>query len=75
MRLFKTTLVIWSDYDPSTVEIEDLARDATSGDAYCSRQVAEEIEDVKADPDWDGTEFFDGELDEDDEDEIAEAGR
>jgi len=37
-RLYKTVITIFTDYDPANVEIEDLAREATSGDAYCSGQ-------------------------------------
>ena len=32
-RLWKTVVSIWTDYDPTHVELEDLAREATSGDA------------------------------------------
>ena len=59
MKLFKTTIVIWSHFDPFlTGELEDLARDATSGNSYCSKQESKLIEEPKKDPDWDGTEFF-----------------
>jgi hypothetical protein len=59
MRLFKTTIVIWSEYNPSgTVELEDLAREARSGDAYCSKQKTVSVDNVTKDSDWDGTEFF-----------------
>jgi hypothetical protein len=58
MKLWKTTIVIWSDYDPQQVELADIARDAQEGDAYCSKQTADFIEDVEKDPEWDGTEFF-----------------
>lgn len=68
-KLYKTTIVIWSEEDPSHLELEDLARDATSGDSYCSKQELARV-DPLSDPDWDGTEFF-GEYpdDEDDDDE------
>lgn len=58
--LYKTTIVIWSDYDPSLeqVELADLARDAVNGDAYCSKQETIAVANRGADPDWDGTEFF-----------------
>lgn len=56
--LFKTTIVIWTDYDPINAEIEDLARDATTGDSYCSKQHVEHVANPAADPDWDGTTFF-----------------
>jgi hypothetical protein len=35
--LHKSTIVIWTDYDPSDSEISALAREAENGDAYCSR--------------------------------------
>lgn len=56
--LFKTTIVIWSDYDPRETELEELARDATSGGSYCSVQRADYVLDPTGDPDWDDTEFF-----------------
>jgi hypothetical protein len=59
MKLYKTIVVIWSDYDPTDeVELEDLARDATNGDAYCSKQHTVLVEKPEKDPDWDRTEFF-----------------
>ena len=75
-KLFKTTIVIWSEYNTEDVELTDLAREATEGDSYCSKQECEQIEDPETDDEWDGTEFFnsddedtDEEDDEDDEDE------
>lgn len=47
--LFKTTIVIWSTYDGASVELEDLAREATVGDAYCSLQRSELVADPGAD--------------------------
>ncbi len=69
--LYKTTIVIWSDFDPTgRLELADLARDATSGDSYCSKQECVSVSKPEDDPDWDGTEFFGAGLDEDeDEDE------
>lgn len=58
LKLFKTTIVIWSEFNSDNVELEDLARDATSGESYCSKQNCEYVEDVQKDPDWDDTEFF-----------------
>jgi hypothetical protein len=60
--LYKTTITIWSEFDPSQVELEDLAREAMRGAAYCSRQNVSHIENPSADPDWDGTEFFEDDL-------------
>lgn len=56
-KLFKTTIIVWSEYSGTSVELEDLARDATNGDAYCSKQTSEEVNPL-LDEDWDGTEFF-----------------
>lgn len=53
--LYKTTIVIWSEYDPQDVELEDLARDATSGEAFCDKQKTVFITDQGKFPD---TEFF-----------------
>jgi hypothetical protein len=64
-RLYKTTIVIWSEFDGDDldVELDDLARDAMTGESYCSKQTSELIEDPTKDPDWDGTEFFDAKED------------
>lgn len=56
--LYKTTVVIWSPFDGSGVELEALAREATSGEAYCSRCHSELVENPPCDPAWDGTDFF-----------------
>lgn len=58
--LYKTTIVIWSDYDPeaSNVDIDVLAREAVSGDAYSSSAHSTLVEKPDEDPDWDGNEFF-----------------
>lgn len=66
--MYKTTIVIWTDYDPSEVELADLAREATHGDAYCSLQRTEAVADPLTDPNPPSAEFFRlGEDDEDDE--------
>ena len=51
--LYKTTIVIWSEYDGSEVELEDLARAATEGDAYCSDYYTEYVKDPTKDKNWD----------------------
>lgn len=44
-KLYKTTIVIISDYDPTyAVEIDDLARDAISGESYCTEQTTEAVD-------------------------------
>lgn len=59
VKLYKTTIVIWSERNPATMEIDELASAAVGGDAYCSKQEIETVEAPEKDPDWDGTEFFD----------------
>ncbi len=44
-KLYKTTIVIISDYDPTyLMEIDELARDAVSGESYCTEQSTEEVD-------------------------------
>lgn len=54
--LWKTTLEIWSDFDPTDVEIDTLAHEAMRGDAYCNRTHHERV------IPFDGTEVPDGVL-------------
>lgn len=72
-KLFKTTIVIWSEYDPNSneMEIDDLAREAMQGDAYCSSQKTECV-DPRTDYDWDGTDFFGPENEDEDEESETE---
>ena len=56
--LFKTTIVIWSEFDGASVELNALAREAETGMAYCSRYRSTLVQDPPADEAWDGTEFF-----------------
>lgn len=57
--LHKTTIVIWSEDPGDQLELEHLAREATSGEAFCSRYRSELIERPERDRDWEPTEFFD----------------
>lgn len=59
--LYKTTAVIWSEFDPQSLELYELGREATDGEAYCSRMVAVLVNDPSTDPDWDGNNSFFGE--------------
>ena len=69
MKLYKTTIVIWSEDDPTNLmEIDALAQDAMNGESYCSKQETVRVEDPISDPDWDGTEFFNTLYKEDDDD-------
>lgn len=58
MKLWKTTLVIWSDSDPRGMEASHLVREGEVGDAYISRSLHVFVDPAEGDPDWDGTEFF-----------------
>jgi hypothetical protein len=60
--LYKTTIVIWSEYPGDSVELSDLAHNAEQEDAYCSKMESKAVDSPKLDPDWDGTEFFDIDL-------------
>ena len=50
MRLYKTTIEILSDYDPSETELSDLARDAECGDSYCLGQTTVQVDSTTLDP-------------------------
>jgi len=67
--LWKSTIVIWSNFDPSETDIEDLAREALAGDVHCSQHKVEFVDDLDSDPDWDGESEFlvnlDSEVEED----------
>lgn len=56
--LYKTTMVIWSDYDPGCMEINAIAQEAVDGDMYCSVQKTEFIKDPTKDKQFDDCEFF-----------------
>lgn len=58
--LWKSTIVIWSTSDPSETDVEDLAREALAGDAHCSTNKVEFIDDLESDSDWDGSDFLNG---------------
>lgn len=53
--LYKTTVVIWTEFEPSGLEIDDLAREAIVGEAFCSEQSVVYVQDESQFPD---TEFF-----------------
>lgn len=75
--LYKTTIVIWTAFDPESGDcdirmyddgIERLARAACEGEAYCSKLKIQAVLKPEKDPDWDGTDFF---KEEEEEDECA----
>ena len=62
-NLWKTTIVIWSDFDPQEVEIDSLAREAVQGESYCSTRHDALIAEPEKDDDWEDTEFFESGFD------------
>lgn len=56
--LYKTIVVIWSEFPGDSVELEHLACEATSGEAYCSCYRSERVVTPQNDLAWDGTDFF-----------------
>lgn len=42
--LYRTIIHIWTQYNPEDWELEDLARDAVDGAAYCDYQFSELID-------------------------------
>jgi len=37
-KLYKTTIVIWSERDPRKMEIDQIAKEAVGGDFVCDKQ-------------------------------------
>lgn len=57
--LYKTTIVIWTDFDPTAWEIVDLAKEATDGSrAYCSEEKTVCVKDPANDITYPDTDFF-----------------
>lgn len=63
--LYKHTIVIWAEEDLGGAELNQIAREASDGMAYCSQQTSVLINSPELDPDWESTEFFGEEDDED----------
>jgi len=59
--LYKTTIVIWSEFDPrsSHTTIEELAREADEGDCYCTYEKTIKVNNPINDPDFNNCDFFD----------------
>lgn len=55
---WKSTIVIWSDFDPYQVELSRLAREAEEGDAICTLFGATFIEEPLSDLQFEGAEEF-----------------
>ena len=71
--LYKNTIIIWSEFDPTPIlTLEDLAREAVDGSMYCSSMKSQLVENPLSDSDWDGTEFFNDDCDDYDDDLINE---
>jgi len=66
--LYKTTIVIWSQDDTGDEDLAVLCHDADEGGSYCSKQKCVLVKNPEEDADWDGTDFFDVEDDEEDGD-------
>ena len=62
--LYKTVIIIWSEKPTANYEITQVAQKATDGEFYCSVQNCDLISDPSLDLDWDGTDFFGDEKDE-----------
>ena len=53
MKLYKTTVVVWSKIEPDPeMDLETLGRKAGTGRAYCSRWKTQLVEDVESDPEY-----------------------
>jgi hypothetical protein len=59
-------MVIWSEEETGDQTMRRIASDVDSDYTYCSSRECVFVEDPEKDEDWDGTEFFSG-SDEDDE--------
>lgn len=67
---WKSSITIWSDQDPrSGIELSELAREAETGDAICTKYTSEYIQEPGLDPDGgsDAVEFFKQPFDDEDE--------
>lgn len=57
---WKSTIIIWSDFDPWDANLSYLAEQADSGDAICVSDVTTFVPEPESDPDYAGArEFFD----------------
>lgn len=56
--LYKSTVVIWTDYNPGGMELSDLAREAERGDAYCAKMETLTVAHPESDEDAPDMEFF-----------------
>jgi len=54
-KLWKTTIVVWSDRNPHLMETSDLVRDAEAGESWMESSDSEYVE---VPDDFENTEFF-----------------
>jgi len=57
-KLWKTTIVVWSEFDPQKLEMVNLIREATDGQAIITKQDAELVSDPYSQEDGPPEEFF-----------------
>jgi len=57
-NLYKTTLIIWTTYNPESVNLEDLGREADGGAALCSHCEMVFVQHPRKDKDFPNTDFF-----------------
>lgn len=50
MKLYKTTIVVWSDFHPGDMDMSDLVRDGESGESIVSESPTIEVTSVDAVP-------------------------
>lgn len=66
--LYKTTIVLWTDFHTVGSSVLSLGDCVDSGDASCSKFLCEPVERPEEDPDWDNSDFLTD--DEDDESDV-----
>lgn len=57
-RLWKTEIVVWTDYDPTKVPLERLVQEGISGQGYISKGHSELVADPYAQDDGPPEDFF-----------------
>jgi len=67
--LYKTTIIIWSEYDTCGTSVRCLGDNVADRDAYCSKLSCQAVQNPEQDPDWEETDFFMGDSMFDEEEE------
>jgi hypothetical protein len=57
-KLWKTTIVVWSEFNPNRVETVSLVREAVDGQAIITKQESELVSDPYSQEDGPPEEFF-----------------